>query len=236
MRQPIGIGRGLTASPLPHHRTYGSRLRRCGRLRQGATRTPTGASAPGVSVVSSSQASDLPANASPDTIGPLHSKRRLLSTVRVFPPLRVVRCRLLTSAGRSGRIAPPSVRASDTPPLCRGQRSDRRGLDAGCITYAPAVDGGLHGRVPVRPDGATPRRRFVSLAPPLCATRPSDPTARGRPGASLVLRRHAHLERGLVPPSMTACPAHTLAVSGGPNAGAFCPSAPLGCKASAPGR
>ena len=27
----IGIGRGLTASPLPHHRTSGSRLRRFGR-------------------------------------------------------------------------------------------------------------------------------------------------------------------------------------------------------------
>jgi hypothetical protein len=33
--RPIGIGRGLAASPLPHHRTYGSRLRRFGRLRQG---------------------------------------------------------------------------------------------------------------------------------------------------------------------------------------------------------
>jgi hypothetical protein len=31
----IGIGRGLTASPLPHHRTYGSRIRRFGRLSQG---------------------------------------------------------------------------------------------------------------------------------------------------------------------------------------------------------
>jgi hypothetical protein len=30
----IGIGRGLTASP-PHHRTYGSRIRRFGRFRQG---------------------------------------------------------------------------------------------------------------------------------------------------------------------------------------------------------
>src|SRR6266487_3464716 len=64
LSRPIGRGRGLAASPLPHHRTYGSRLRRFGRLSQGATRTPTGVSAPGVPVVSSSQASDLPANAS----------------------------------------------------------------------------------------------------------------------------------------------------------------------------
>jgi hypothetical protein len=33
----IGIGRGLTASPLPHHRTYGSRIRRFGGLSQGET-------------------------------------------------------------------------------------------------------------------------------------------------------------------------------------------------------
>src|SRR5687768_8711446 len=33
-RAPNGIGRGLTASPLPHHRTDGSRLRRFGRLSQ----------------------------------------------------------------------------------------------------------------------------------------------------------------------------------------------------------
>ena len=31
----IGIGRGLTASPLPHHRTYGSRIRRFGRCNRG---------------------------------------------------------------------------------------------------------------------------------------------------------------------------------------------------------
>jgi hypothetical protein len=72
---------------LPHHRTYGARIRRFGRLSQGATRTPTGASAPGVPVVSSSQASDLPANASPDAIGPLHPRRQRLSTVRTFPPI-----------------------------------------------------------------------------------------------------------------------------------------------------
>ena len=33
----IGIGRGLTASPIPHHRTYGSRIRRFGRLSRGNT-------------------------------------------------------------------------------------------------------------------------------------------------------------------------------------------------------
>ena len=33
----IGIGRGLTTAPLPHHRTYGSRIRRFGRLSRGDT-------------------------------------------------------------------------------------------------------------------------------------------------------------------------------------------------------
>ena len=127
---------GLTAYPLPHHRTYGSRIRRFGRLSQGDTRTLTGASAPGVPGVHSSQASNLPANASPDAIGPLHPKRRLLSTVRAFPPLLVVLCRLLTSAGRSGRIPAPSVLHQDTPQISRGKLSYHRGIDAGFIKYA----------------------------------------------------------------------------------------------------
>jgi hypothetical protein len=174
----IGIGRGLTASPLPHHRTDGSRLRRFGRLSQGATRTPTGTSTPGMPVVRSSQASNLPVNASPDAIGPLHPRRRLLATVRAFPPLRVVLGRLLTAARRSGRMPPPSVLHQDTPQSSRGQRSSRRCLDAGVIKYAPAVDGGLRGCVPTRPDRTTPPSRFVSLAPHLRATLPSDPTSR----------------------------------------------------------
>ena len=104
---------------------------------------------------------------------------------------------------------------TDTPQISRGQRSYRRCRDAGCITYAPAVDGGLRGGVPTRPERTTPHIRFVSLAPHLRSTRPSDPTSRGRPCASLVLRLHAHLDRGLSPPSITACTAHTLAMSCG---------------------
>jgi hypothetical protein len=134
---PIGIGRGLTASPLPHHRTYGSRIRRFGRWSQGVTPTPTRVSAPDVPVIRSSQTSDLPAHASPDAIEPLHPERRLLSTVRAFPPLRVVLCRLLTSARRSGRIPPPSVPYGDTSQISRGKLSYRRCIDAGFIKYAP---------------------------------------------------------------------------------------------------
>jgi hypothetical protein len=176
--QPNRDREGPRGLPLPHHRTYGSRIRRFGRLSQGATRTPTGASAPGVPVVRSSQASHLPANASPDAIKPLHPRRRVLSTVRAFPPLLVVLCRLLTSARRSGRITPPSVLHQDIPQISRGKLSYRRCIDAGFIKHAPTVDGGLCCCVPARPERTTPPIRFVSLAPHLRSTLPSDPTSR----------------------------------------------------------
>jgi hypothetical protein len=129
-------------------------------------------------------------------------------------PAPGLRCPLLTSAGRSGRIPPPAVRDADTPQISRGQRSSRRCIDAGCIQHAPAVDGGLGGCVPTRPERTTPRLRFVSLAPHLRSTLPSDAPSRERPGASRVLRLHAHLDRGLAPPSMTACTAHTPTLTG----------------------
>jgi hypothetical protein len=118
-------------------------------------------------------------------------------------------CRLLTSAGRSGRIAPPSVLYEDTPQISRGKRSYLLCIDAGLIKYAPTVDGGLCGCVPTRPERTTPQIRFVSLAPHIRSTLPSDPASRRRPCASLVLRLHVYLDRGLSPPSMTACTAHT---------------------------
>ena len=98
----------------------------------------------------------------------------------------------------------------------RGKRSYCRCIDAGCIKPSPLVDGGLHSRVPARPDWTTPCIRCVSLAPHLRSTLPSDAPSRERPCASLVLRLHVHLNRRLSLPSMTACTAHTPAVSGGP--------------------
>jgi hypothetical protein len=68
--------------------------------------------------------------------------------------------------------------SQDTPQISRGQRSYRPCLDAGLIKHAPAVDGGLCCRVPARPERATPHIRFVSLAPHVRSTRPSDPTSR----------------------------------------------------------
>jgi hypothetical protein len=51
----IGIGRGRTASFLPHHWTGGSCIRRFGRCSRGGVGTSTGAYSPGVPATSSSQ-------------------------------------------------------------------------------------------------------------------------------------------------------------------------------------
>ncbi len=108
----IRIGRDLTAPlPLPHHRTEGTSIRWFGRVSQGNTGTPTRSSLPGMPVGRRSQASNPRGNTSPNAIGPLHPRRRLLSTVRAFsgvrPPdlLRLVSttyyalCRLLPADG-----------------------------------------------------------------------------------------------------------------------------------------
>ena len=172
----IGIGRGLTASPLPHHRTYGSRLRRFGDSVR-VNCTPTGASSPGVPAALSSQR---PSIARPlagcDRAAPLRAATPLHRSG--LPTLRVVLCRLLTSAERSGRIPPPSVLTGTPRRISRGQLSYRPCIGAGFIKHAPTVDGGLCCRVPARPERTTPHIRFVSLAPHVRSTRPSDLTSR----------------------------------------------------------
>jgi hypothetical protein len=173
----VGIGRGLTASPLPHHRTFGSRIRRFGRLSQGVT-TPTGASSPGVPAARSSQRPRMTRPlagchpAAPQQATTLFHRSGLQrARARLL-------CRLLTSAGRSGGIAPPSVLCQDTPQISRGKLSYLPCIDAGFIKYAPTVDGRLCGCVPTRPERTTPHIRFVSLAPHIRSTLPSDPTSR----------------------------------------------------------
>jgi hypothetical protein len=100
-----------------------------------------------------------------------------------------------------------------TEEASRGTRSSRPCRDAGGIKHSPLVDGGLCCCVPARPGCTTPGIRFVSLAPPVRSTLPSDIASRQCPCASLVLRLHVYLDRGLTPPSMTACTAHTPGVS-----------------------
>ena len=206
MRSRIGIGGGLTTSPLPHHRTYGSRIRRCGRF----------------SRLTHAQAlvcrSPRPHNARSGTL----PCSRHLTTLCDRSGLPSVPVGTMPSADSSPGISadysvlspfPWHATSLGTGEVSRGKLSHRQCVDAGCIKHRPLVDGGLHGRVPARPDGTTPRIRFVSLAPHLRSTLPSDIPSRERPCASLVLRLHAYLDRGLSPPSMTACTAHTPAFS-----------------------
>jgi len=140
--------------------------------------TPTGASSPGVPAVRSSQAPDLIRHlAGCQLTAPLQAATPLYRS-GLQRARACLLCPLLTSAGRSGRIPPPSVRRQDTWQISRGKLSYRRGLDAGVIKHRPVVDGGLCCCVPARPGCPTPRIRFVSLAPHLRSTLPSDPTSR----------------------------------------------------------
>jgi hypothetical protein len=81
-----GIGGGLATSPLPHHRTDGSRLRRFGGLRQGEPspqperRFPV--CQPGVHPRCQRWS-----DTSPDAIAPLHFRQLLASTVQAFSTL-----------------------------------------------------------------------------------------------------------------------------------------------------
>ena len=121
-----------------------------------------------------------------------------------------------------------------TAEASRGKLSYRPCIDAGCIKHAPTVDGGLCCCVPARPERPTPWIRCVSLAPHVRSTLPSDLASRQCPGASLVLRLHAHLDRRLSLPSMTACTAHTLRLRRGRQrergtSGRCLPSPAAGC-------
>jgi hypothetical protein len=61
-----------------------------------------------------------------------------------------------------------------TAEVSRGTRSYRPCIDTGCIQHRPLVDGGLHGRVPARPDCTPPCIRCVSLASHVPSSLPSD--------------------------------------------------------------
>jgi hypothetical protein len=174
----IGIGRGLAASPLPHHRTFGSRIRRFGGLSQG-------------------ESSPQPEHRFPECQQPVPPRYRARSptprrrpsrhsttghdSCPPFRPSARSRGPTMPSADFCGAVREDCSALSpsqDTPQISRGQLSYRPCIDARCIQYAPTVDGGLCGRVPARPERTTPRIRFVSLAPHVRSTRPSDPTSR----------------------------------------------------------
>jgi hypothetical protein len=198
--RPIGMGRGLAASPLPHHRAYGSRIRRCGRLSQGETSPQPERSSLSVPAASASQRPSIarplvgcPLAVPPQAATPLDRAGLRLAHVAAPPlsfpafqpwdasrasPAPDLRCRLLTSARRSGRMPPPAIPCQDIPQISRGQRSYRQCLDAGLITYALwwmedfVVACLLVLSVPHLVSG------FESLATHRRLTRPLDPTSR----------------------------------------------------------
>ncbi len=94
--------------------------------------------------------------------------------------------------------------------ISRGKPYYFRCIDAGFIKYAPNVNGGLRCSVPARPERTTPHIQFLFVTPHLrSAALPSDTASQLCPCASLVLRLHVLLDRGLSPPSNTTCTAHT---------------------------
>jgi hypothetical protein len=114
------------------------------------------------------------------------------------------------ACGEAGREAASALRPSPGHPAALPRSAVRpSGPRRRLYHVRPSCGWGLRGGGPTRPARPTPPLRCVSRAPPRRATRPSDPTSRGRPGAALVLRLHVPLDRGLSPPSMTACTAHT---------------------------
>ncbi len=174
----IGIGRA--SRPPPSHTTGHT-----GHVSGGSadsvrviSYTPTGASSPGVPAASSSQRPSIARPLAGCHLAAPPQATTLVHRSGLQHALACLLYRLLTSAGRSGRIAPPSVLCEDTPQISRGQLSYRPCIGARFIKHSPFVDGGLCCRVPARPDCTTPRIGFVSLAPHVRSTRPSDPTSR----------------------------------------------------------
>src|SRR5882724_10626947 len=87
----------------------------------------------------------------------------------------------LMSAGRSDRIAPPSVPCSlDYRQISQGQTPNVLRVDAGLIKHTPA-DGGLRGHVPARPGCPTPPLRFLCVASHVWIGLSPDPPSRWTP-------------------------------------------------------
>jgi hypothetical protein len=102
----------------------------------------------------------------------------------------------------------------DPRQISRGQRSDRPCIDARFIKHRPLWMEDFTGACPLVPtvphrvSGSCPSpRTFV----PRCLQTPPRGDALALP---FVLRLHEYLDRGLSPPSMTACTAHTTQLTG----------------------
>jgi hypothetical protein len=131
-------------------------------------------------------------------------------------------CPRLTSAERSGRIAPPSVRSLDTPQISRGKLAYLPCIGARFIKYSPlwmegfAVACQLAPTVPHLVSGSCPSPR--TFVPRFLQTPP-----RGDALAVHLSFGLPGLDRGLTPPSVKTCPAHTTQAE---RHAAVCASAP----------
>ena len=175
---------------------------------------PTGVSSPGVPAAISSQVPEV--NPTPRWM----PSRRSTTGHDARPPCRPLaahtgrRCRLLTAAVRSGRMAPPAVLCADTPQSSRGQRSSRSGLGARLLEHRPLGMAGVAVACPLAPTGPHRRIGCVSRRPARVFHAVFRPTPHGDALAlPWFFRLHAHLDRGLAPPRMTACTAHTQSMS-----------------------
>ena len=214
----IGIGRGLAASPRPHHRTYGSRLRRCGRLSQGyythphlgvISRRASGQFIPGVGP--SGQRLAIGHLAAPEqATTPLHR-----AGLQHAPRAPTMPSTDFCGAVRedSSALSPLQGHTADLP----GPPSSLLGIGACLIKHTPlwmedfAVPCQLVPSVPPLVSGACPSPRTFA---PRCLQTPP----RGDALAVHFSFGLTRLNRGLVPPSVKTCPAHTLPFSGAPRA------------------
>jgi hypothetical protein len=203
----IGIGRGLTASPRPHHRTYGSRLRRCGRCRQGDRRPPTGASSPAVPVGRSSQR---PGSARPRAGGDCATPPRA-ATPLSRAGLRRAHAPTLPAADVCGAVreACSALRPEPGPPADLPGSVSTPAAPSRLI-YTAYPQGREDVAVPCPLVPGKPRLRSGSWTSPRAFVPRGLQTPPG--GDALALPwsfGSTSLDRGLAPPSTKTCPAHT---------------------------
>jgi hypothetical protein len=132
---------GLTASPLPHHWTYGSRVRRFGRLSQG------GKAHPNRSIISRRASREfIPAaeHRSPPRRMPSRRSTTGNDSLPPFRPSARSRVPTLPSADFCGAVredGSPLSPCQDTPQISRGQLSYLPCIGARLIKHSPFVDG-----------------------------------------------------------------------------------------------
>ena len=212
---PIRDRRRPRGLPLPHHRAYGSRTRRFGRLSRYAQNNnlrahePERLLSPRQPQFHPRRRTCVPQSRRMHDRGSLANDFSSLSTPRGEPfrpsATRVTYyalCRLLPLVQLGSRLAQLAWVNSLAPTarqISRGKTRYLRCIDAGFTKCTPTADGGLRGHVPARPGCITPHIRFLFVVPPLWVRLPSDPASRQRPCRFPSLRLCENLAVGLPP-------------------------------------